>query len=221
MKPLLLDTQFWAAITGLAWPAVVLIIAVLFRRIIGKLLTRETLTIKVAGMELTVKEAAEQTGKGLSDIQERLAVLERNFSQPVGSGAVASRARSILWVDDFPSNNAFIIEKLERDGATIRKELSTDSAIGLLSRQSFDCIISDLVRIENGRENIHAGLEFTQALRASGNKTPLLIFAGRRGLENRDRLLVAGADQVTSSSVDVFRFVEENAPARRDPAPPG
>jgi CheY-like chemotaxis protein len=212
LSDLLLDSSFWNAISQLAWPLVVLVVALFFRKIVVQLFGKETLSIKVAGMELSVRDAAQKTGHDVSDLQERLAVLEKNLS--VNSAKTSSlsieSSASILWVDDFPSNNAFLIEKLEADGVRIRKELTTDSGIGALASDEFDLIISDLGRIENGSNNPFAGLDFARAVRAAGHKHPLLIFAGQRGVENRDRLLKAGVTQVTRSAVEVFKFVENS-----------
>ena len=215
MKELFLKPEFWSAVAGFAWPIALVVVALLFRRFIAQLLSRETVKLKVAGMEISVAEATEQAGKGISDLQERVAKLEQNFAvhapaetdTPNPEPAISS---SILWVDDFPSNNAFIIERLESEGVRVRKELSTDAGIAALAADSFDAIISDLGRQEAGRDNPFAGLDFARAVRAAGNQTPLLIFAGRRGIENRDRLLAAGVSAVTNSPIDVFKFVSSH-----------
>lgn len=123
---------------------------------------------------------------------------------------MAPAQKSILWVDDYPSNNAFIIEKLERDGIRIRKELSTDAAMKALGADSFDLVISDLGRQEGGINNHFAGLELARAMRAAGVTLPLLIYAGQRGVDNRSKLLAAGVTQVTASPVDVFKFVDQH-----------
>ncbi len=218
MIELFKDANFWLALSNFAWPIALTIIALLFRKLLAQLLRREALTIKVAGMELSVQDVAEQTGKGMSDLQERVAILEQNFSNggKANAKSFSSANTSVLWVDDYPSNNAFIIEKLENEGIRVRKELSTDAAIGALGNDEFQMIISDLGRVENGQDNPFAGLEFARALRASGHNAPLLIFAGQRGLENRDKLLTAGANQVTSSPIDVFKFVEQYAAVEPD-----
>ena len=46
-----------------------------------------------------------------------------------------------------------------------------------------------------------------------GATVPILIFAGPRGLRNREDLLAAGATEVTASAVDVFKFVSERRAA--------
>lgn len=217
MSELLQDVTFWTAVTSLGWPVAAITIALLFRRYLARLIDGENVTIKVAGMEISVREAAAQAGKNLSDLQERVARLEEGVVGVTDPNDVqdGSDGISILWVDDFPSNNAFIIEKLESDGYRVRKELTTDAGLKALATDNFGIIISDLGRQEGGQDNPFAGLEFTRAVRAANNDTPLLIFAGKRGHQNRERLLAAGVTQVTSSAVDVFRFVDAHGPRAR------
>ncbi len=205
------------ALSGFAWPIAAVTVALLFRRFIAKLLSREIVSVKIAGMELSVAEAAKQTGTTLTDLIERMADLEDRTSGDTSKEPQvdlphekhSSKYLSVLWVDDFPSNNAFLIEKFERDSFRVRKELSTRAGLAALRQEPFDVIISDLGRREDGVENPLAGLDFVKEVRASGILVPILIFAGQRGLENRDRLIEAGANEVTASPVDVFRFVTE------------
>ena len=211
---ILSDVGFWQALTGLAWPIVVLVIAFRFRELLVLLFQRDQLTFKVAGMEISVAEATEQVGRSVSDLQERIAKLEARGAGAEGTveGETAAAPRvaegSILWVDDYPSNNAFIIDRLEREGVRVRKELSTDAAMVALKEDRFDVVISDLGRVERGHENPFAGLELVRAMAAAGLAVPTQIFAGSRGLDNKDKLLAAGATAVAASAVDVFTFVD-------------
>lgn len=216
------QVEFWQAISAFAWPIAAIVIALIFRRFAAALVNRDKLTIKVAGMEISVAEATEQAGKGLSDLQERLAALEQrapgaprenapvdDTDRSTGQQPVKGE-KSILWVDDYPSNNAFIIEKLESDGIRVRKELSTDAAMAALRSDRFDVLISDLGRIEAGKENPFAGLELARAMSAESITVPMLVFSGPRGMENRERLRAAGVDHVTASPVDVFKFIDQH-----------
>jgi PleD family two-component response regulator len=54
------------------------------------------------------------------------------------------RVNSILWVDDNPKNNSFLVERLSKLGIQVTQVLSTAEAISLLSSMSFDRIISDM-----------------------------------------------------------------------------
>lgn len=194
----------------LGWPLAFLGVALGFRKAIGGLMQREGFGFEFSGFKVTTTQAAREAAESASEVAKRLADLERRLA---AAGLMAPetnerREVSILWVDDFPANNAFLMEKLQSDGARIQKEISTDSAISALSEGEFDLIVSDLGRIENGRDNPWAGRDFARVLRASGRKQPLLIFAGSRAMENRDQLVAAGATAVTDSVVEVFNFVD-------------
>jgi CheY-like chemotaxis protein len=213
-------TEFAAllqGIAGIAWPIAFVVVALLFRRFIAQLLTRENVSIKIAGMEVSVAEATRQAGNTLTDVVQRVAQLEERFgdviTEPVEPSnkhpGSSTQGTAVLWVDDFPSNNAFLIQKFEQDGIRVRKEISTDAGLAALRQESFNAIVSDLGRSENGVQNPFAGLDFVKEVRASGIRTPILIFTSRRGLEYRDRLMSAGVNEVTDSTVDVFRFVSE------------
>jgi CheY-like chemotaxis protein len=199
-------------LAGIAWPIAFVAVALLFRRFIAQMLTRESVNIRIAGMEVSVADAAKQTGEGVADLLKRVADLEDRIGgkfAPAEPRDPSDRERgfSVLWVDDYPANNAFLIQQFEQEGIRIRKEISTRSAIAALGQERFGAIISDLGRQEDGVENKMAGLDLGHAVRSAGDDTPILIFAGLRGLSNRERLKAAGATEVTTSSVDVVHFV--------------
>ncbi len=235
MEELLKNPEFWKAMASLAWPLVALIVFLALRgRVLG-LFTRNNLTIKVAGMELSVADAAKNIGEQVADLQKRVALNEqgsspntldpatdsvtKDLNKPLESSQadnVSSKRDfayktlnqfSILWVDDFPSNNAFIIGLFQSSGFLVRTVLSTHAALIEIKHQTFDIIISDLGRVEDGTNNPFAGLDLIKSIRQTDKKTPILIFAGSRGIENKAELVREGADEVTSSAVDVQGFV--------------
>ncbi len=199
-------------IAALAWPMAFILAVFLFRDKIAEMLSRNV-SIKGVGLELTVAAAAEQTGKSVSELVTRVAELEEKITENGGprgvTGRVEKRAISVLWVDDFPANNAFLIQQFEMEGVHITKEFSTETALRAIKQREFDAIISDLGRKENGVENSNAGLDLIRSARESGIKTPLIIFAGRRAVEMRDQLVAAGANEVTNSGVDLVHFLNK------------
>ena len=79
MEELLKNPEFWKAVASLAWPFVALIAFFALRdRLLG-LFSRDNLMIKVAGMELTVADAAKTTGEQVADLQRRVALNEQGF----------------------------------------------------------------------------------------------------------------------------------------------
>jgi hypothetical protein len=126
--------------------------------------------------------------------------MARSLTRDCGSIEVAGQR-----VDDFPSNDAFLPESFERDGIRRRKQLSTHAALTAPGRETGGAVISDLGRQAGGMDSPWPRLEFATSARGRGASTHMLMFAGRRGDEKRERLLEAGAMEVTSSAVEVFR----------------
>lgn len=220
--------EFWAAVGGLFWPLVLLVALFVLRRPIAQLLRRDDVKLKVAGMEISVANAAEQAGAGVAELQERVAELERRLERgapeaaqtkaapPEPSEAAADRSRPfrILWVDDVPSNNGFLIARFRDEGYEVRTELDTRDGLKALEQDDPDVVITDLGREEAGRNNPMAGLDLIRAMRQAGMAQPVLVFAGARGLTQRSRLMQAGAEDVTAGSVDVIKFVKRHVEGR-------
>lgn len=207
----------WEAIGNLAWPALAAIVVFKLWPRIDEILKKDGTVIKVGGIELSIPEATKSIGKDVSDIQERLSILESqvNFSkvkslQTLQPTPESTSIRCLLWVDDFPSNNAFIIERLKDRGIDVELSLNTKDALRKIDICNFPAIITDLGRIEDGNENIFAGLDLIKDIRKRGIKTPILVFAGQRGIKHRSMLISAGAEDVTSSGVDVLSFIEKH-----------
>ncbi|SNY88337.1 Response regulator receiver domain-containing protein [Nocardia amikacinitolerans] len=114
-------------------------------------------------------------------------------------------ASAILWVDDHPSNNAFLIDRLERNGIRVDTALTTAAATDLLSTRRYAVILTDMNRTENGTAVPDAGLRLTETVRARGLTTPILVFTSAHTAcgDNSDRALAAGARTVTSSPTDL------------------
>ncbi|MET8774636.1 response regulator [Nocardia sp. NPDC004654] len=114
-------------------------------------------------------------------------------------------ASAILWVDDHPSNNAFLIDRLERNGIRVDTALTTAAATDLLSTRRYGAIITDMNRTENGSAVPDAGLRLTETVRARGLTTPVLVFTSAHTAccDTSDQAIAAGARTVTSSPTDL------------------
>jgi CheY-like chemotaxis protein len=126
---------------------------------------------------------------------------------PVGAAQLLPGA--ILWVDDKPSNNAFLIADFQDQKIAVDQALSTNEAMQKLAARSADyrVIISDLGRTENNRYVPDAGGQLAREMRAMGLSIPLLIFSSAQAAQDRDRLLASGANEVTNSSTRVRSWV--------------
>lgn len=218
MSSLVQNAEFWKALTALAWPIVALFLLIKFKPLIANVLQRENMQLKVGGLEISVQEAAKNAGKDIADLQLRLAKLEKALSEAPSTGnlEISDRAtnvvltKKLLWVDDVPANNAFLVEGLKQRGVDVVLSRNTADALQQLKVDTFGAIITDLGRYEDGREKPFAGLELIEKVRADQVDTPILVFASSRGMKNRDKLMQAGAEDVADSGVKVMTFVERH-----------
>ncbi len=216
MGDLLRDPQFWKVVSGLAWPAVILSIFLVLRKPLLLLLSQKGVTIRVAGFEIAVAEVAKTNGEQIVDLQKKISEIESVIVRgeveniPIRSERSLARPIELLWVDDSPSNNAFLIEKFKSEGVNVETAVSTSQALSYISAKKPDIIISDLGRNEDGAFNPNAGFDLLNVLRKMNFNIPTMIFASRRAMESKDRLLAAGAQRVSSSGGDVISFVESH-----------
>jgi CheY-like chemotaxis protein len=164
----------------------------------------------VFGVELSVvtrllHKAAEANGE-----------LDEQASEPAASRVTSIRGRGvlgrldhaathlrggrILWVDDHPSNNRYLIQLLEQFGMIVDEAKSTDEAISLLKRNTYDILLSDVAR---GSDN-QAGLRMPKELRDRGIHIPVVFHAGHFDPSHlADEMVFASTPRVN----DVIHYV--------------
>jgi CheY-like chemotaxis protein len=129
--------------------------------------------------------------------------------EKLGARAVADMGRdepserTILWVDDVPSNNIWERRALESYGMRFVLARTTDEAVEQLRSRSFDAVISDMSRPGDRR----AGFTLLEEVRAAASAPPYFIYCGRQApfiaAEGRRR----GADLVTNDPDDLVAAV--------------
>jgi CheY-like chemotaxis protein len=110
---------------------------------------------------------------------------------------------TVLWVDDRPDNNVHERQALEAVGISFVLSTSTEDALDQIGRQTFDLIISDMGRPPDPR----AGYTLLDKLRASGNRTPFIIYAGSRSSEHQQEAKQHGAIGCTNRPNELFEMV--------------
>jgi DNA-binding response OmpR family regulator len=105
----------------------------------------------------------------------------------------------ILIVEDERKVLRSLTEGLQNEGYEVVGTLTGEAALERVTRESFDCLVLDLML--PGRH----GLEVLADLRRSGNTVPVLILTARDTVEDRVVGLDAGADDYL---VKPFAFAE-------------
>ena len=105
----------------------------------------------------------------------------------------------VLVVEDEQKVASALREGLESEGYEVAAELTGEGAFFRLNTEIFDVILLDLML--PGRD----GLQILRALRARGDKTPVLVLTARDTLEDRITGLDGGADDYL---VKPFAFEE-------------
>jgi len=121
-----------------------------------------------------------------------------------------SQGKPILWVDDNPKNNSFFLQRLTDEATPATVAQSTDEAMGLIERNDYGLIISDMGRQERERYNRRAGLDLLKAMREAGQDTPFVIYCSRRRAdETRAEAQTLGAAAVVSSPTKLASLLFE------------
>jgi len=201
-------------LTGLAWP--LLAAVVLWRLLpnIRSVIASRAFTVKAGGIEISVQQASEQIARQVDDLRTQVSALKAapgvegatvlEAASPIAEGV--PRLRTVLWVDDFPENNAFEVASLEEKGVAVLQERTTAAATReIAARDDVDALISDMGRTEDGVTHPDAGLELLRALREQGVATPVLIYASAPAVNRtREAALAAGAAGITASATELM-----------------
>lgn len=121
--------------------------------------------------------------------------------------------KSILWVDDRPSNNIYERQSLEALGIRFTISTSTEDALQKLDHTSFDTIISDMGRPPDAR----AGYTLLDALKQRGDYSPFVIYAGSNAPEHKRETRKRGGWGTTNRPQELFELVLSALQSRRKP----
>ncbi len=199
-------TAVAALVSSIAWP---LLVGLLVWRVVPGLLTEvregRGMTLKGMGFEATFAQVSRATAALSSAESARsdgtaaaspTAVADAITGLVPDQGALTRLGTArVLWVDDHPENNLYERMALEALGIQVTQAKSTDDALDLLDRRTFDVIVSDMGRGLDQR----AGYTLLGSLRKTDQTTPFLIYAGPDAEGYRDEALAKGAQGSTSS----------------------
>lgn len=197
-------------IGALAWPLVVLTLALIFRRPLVGLLNRDRVKATLpGGASFVASDPDSATDQVVNaSASKNLAVDEaaaqREIAAVTGDLARLRRSPRLLWVDDRPSDDQHEVLALEALGLTVELATSTADALAKAARRGpFDGIVSDMGRPSDPR----AGYTLLNALRQAGDDTPFVIYADPDQPEDIDEAVHHGAVGSTNDPTELMRLV--------------
>jgi CheY-like chemotaxis protein len=117
--------------------------------------------------------------------------------------------RRILWVDDHPENNAFLVATLRDQGVDVTEVTSTAEALSALKAASFDVVVTDLSRREGLTERHDAGVALISQVRDAGSQIPVIVYASELAIRaSGATALAAGAVTATASPTTVLEALQ-------------
>ena len=213
-----LTEAFVKLIGVLIWPAIVVFIVLRFSRSITEFFSSlGEFTLKAAGFEATARVKAEaaaaltaaaatRTDAATSPeaIAQEAKATAKVVAEAVTPNVIRRAGRStVLWVDDRPNNNLHERQSMEALGVNFVLSTSTEDALEKLKHRTFDAIISDMGRPPDPQ----AGYTLLDKLRANGDRTPFIIYAGSRTAEHREEAKRRGALGCTNRPDELFELV--------------
>jgi CheY-like chemotaxis protein len=185
----------------LAWPVVLLLLALRFRDPITVFLKNiSQLRVSAFGVEASVASGREQavaalgaavekqaSGRGGSADGEDLKAI--TAALPTPSAQQRLQHSRVLWVDDRPDNNRLERQALEALGIWVEISTSTEDALIRTRAASYQLIISDMTRDPDPQ----AGYTLLGKLRERGDQTPFIIYAGSSSPEQTATARARGA----------------------------
>jgi CheY-like chemotaxis protein len=206
------------ALTSLVWPLLVAVILWHLMPSIKKLIESRAFTLKIAGLEITAQEATDQIKSQLQDLKDQVISLRKASGERIDAIPTPTiddqTPRTILWVDDKPSNNALEISQLESRGYKVVTALSTNEAMADLARERVGLIISDMGRREEGRYVAQAGVVLLKLARQAGYEQPFIVYSSARYSERNDAEIKA-SDGVgaTASPTKLLEWIQTYLPS--------
>ncbi len=204
----------------LLWPIIVIILIFAFKPAIAAIVDSaksRKFTLKIGGQELTMEEANQQQQIAIDDLRKNLSELKsavessKQYEQAVKEqGSVESLIKdtAILWVDDNPKNNIFLIQQLRNMGFKVELSLSTEDGLAKFHDGNYALIISDIGRKERGGYNYSAGFDLLKGIREQNSNFPFVIFSTFRAIQQYGtRIQALGVTAMTNSPTELLGII--------------
>lgn len=177
-------------------------------------------TFKIGNIEAdfeAVKANVQQLKSEFSGLRERTLTPEEESeprsgepvdeASPGGAGhrlkTAARTIEHIVWADDVPANNRLEIAELRRRFSVVTA-ITTEDALAKISSPEATMVITDAVRVEDGKTNYEAGIELLGELQGRHPLVPAYVYCGpATARDHAEALRNAGARLVTASFTEL------------------
>jgi CheY-like chemotaxis protein len=155
-------------------------------------------------------QMAEQTrGQADSDAKpepERTTRSMRTAEDKI-SGLTQKLQKTILWVDDHPSNNDYEVKALKPLGVDVIQVRSNDEAYSAIEKSRPALVVTDIGRDREPTD----GMDLTETVAKRWPDLPVLIYTSTRSLASKkDEALRRGAKGITAYPSELINMVIEN-----------
>ncbi|GAA4934703.1 hypothetical protein GCM10023224_14130 [Streptomonospora halophila] len=122
------------------------------------------------------------------------------------SSSVPYSRKSVLWIDDAPTNNSSLTASLRQSGARVVIAMNGDEAMQCLADRKWDLIISDVTR--NGDQE--AGFKDLERFHRAGlTDTPVIFYTSGVTSNRQKKATAMGALLITSSPYEFRRISDK------------
>lgn len=208
-----MDSVLIEAVSKLAWPVLAAAAFAVLYPAIKRVIESRGFTIRIGNVELTAQDATDQLRKQIEDLQTTLSELRKRECAkvtPAPTQGVKAETKSVLWVNDKPTEGAYEIAALQDKGITVSRALSTTEAMQMLmsGRAMPDAVVSDMGRREEGEYRSNAGVLLIEQVRKAGFHMPVVIYASPKYQgKNQAQAVAAGGAGAVSSVVELFEML--------------
>ena len=168
-----------------------------------------------------MEEVNDQQRLLIEDLQAQVSGL-REAVEAVGEPAkirggedkpLASSRPTVLWVDDHPKNNSYLVQQLLDSGIQVDLAQTTEDGLRRFKRGHYGLVLSDMGRRENDHYNRQAGLDLLGKLREIDREVPFFIYCSRRkAAEFESDARQLGATAITSSATELSGLLRAQLP---------
>jgi len=118
------------------------------------------------------------------------------------------KTKNILWVDDSPDKNAFILKSLKELNFDVTTTTTTLAGVASFNERSYGLVISDMGRMEEQTFHAKAGIDLVKQIRKIDPAVAIALYCSPREKEvHESAALDAGANIVTASPTQLLAFI--------------